>query len=58
MIALKNVDIRKNTLKILVFSANTLILVYFLLNEMFGYLEMPAGEFLIGYLKFLFGFIQ
>lgn len=53
MIALKNVDIRKNTLKILVFSANTLILVYFLLNEMFGYLEMPAGEFLTGYLKFL-----
>ena len=50
---LKNIMLNKKIFKWTVFLLNTVILGFLFLNEVFGYLEMPVGEFLLESLKVL-----
>lgn len=53
MTLLKNIMLNKKFFKWTVFLLNTVILGFLFLNEVFGYLEMPVGEFLLESLKVL-----
>lgn len=53
MTLLKNIMLNKKIFKWTVFLLNTVILGFLFLNEVFGYLEMPVGEFLLESLKVL-----